>query len=198
MGQEETASMKLNNQTRYDTQTLRRILVAVYRDVARTRGPLDTWGRLTVTVVTANGERRNIPYGGNASFNGLRMRLRLPTPKFEVRRLVPLVRHELWHNYGVKHRDYPPGILDCILSDADCEVMESIGLGAIGAEVSVTERTKVERDVVGERYEGLVEREIAWASKLKRAQKALTKIRTQKRYYERKMAARTGLKDGAS
>lgn len=199
--------MKLVNKTPYGGRELRRIITATYRDVEEQKGPLRSWEtrdgaahlsrlrlpslniqELVITVVVANGRQRNLPYGGCASYNGRTMRLRVPTPKLEVLQLVALVRHELWHSYGAKHADFPPGVMRCVPSDRDRAIVDRLGLGAAVTAPEVEPKPAV--DLTQIRYERLLKREATWAGKLQRAQRALTKIRQSKRGYEQRLAAR--------
>lgn len=207
--------MKLINQTRYDTRTLRKLFVAVFR--AQPHGlqaRVTTWRDLTVKIVYARPskreerwiraaeERDEIPaetiervkatwerarlqhISGCASIRGYRATLRLPPKSVSVPHLAAVWVHELWHVGGSYHPDFPPAIMHCHSEPFAWTIAE------FGAELSeAPPKQKPARGTErGQRYLRVLDREQAWQSKLKRAEKALQKVRAQRRYYERALA----------
>ena len=190
--------MKIDNRTAYDTRALRSILCAVHALDATSRGGaknassngrLATWDRLVVVV--RHGRRGDRPFTGHAFYHGRRATLSIPRESCDVRALVALWQHELWHLYSIRHADMPPSVLWC---RADSPFVERVvaslapslggGLDPVALiEVPVEPVVEDKPDVRVERVARLVERRIAWATKARRASTALGKIdRALKRY----------------
>lgn len=124
--------MKLDNNTRYHTRTLRSIMIAVYRATERDLNkPLPQWKRLRVKIAYRRRQRSYVPvdgggyeshlkerepekghsYSGHAYYHGSYSHLSVPKGELSVALFVKLWRHELWHLYGVRHEDMPPSVL---------------------------------------------------------------------------------------
>jgi hypothetical protein len=79
--------------------------------------------------------------------------------------------------------------MQCIPSERDLAIVERLGFGEKLAVPDQKPAPVV--DLVQVRYDRLLARERVWEGKLKRAQKALSKLRASKKSYERRIAART-------
>ena len=102
-----------------------------------------------------------------------------------------LFEHELRHSYGERHRRGHSCMESTWKNTAThveaCKRYEA----TFGVELPLTKpKVRAPRDLQGDRYQRVLEREKAWSTKLKRAQTALKKLRQQRRYYEKQMAAR--------
>lgn len=144
--------MKLNNRTNYLTTALRAIVAAVHRGETVRRGRLRTWDALEVTVTYSRRSRthlnwqgisalsrkthpeivpdrsdepfRDPRYTGHAMLDGSKMTLCIPRGEAYVEHIVMLVRHELWHSYGIEHADYPESVLRCTMDDISREMLD--------------------------------------------------------------------------
>lgn len=93
--------------------------------------------------------------------------------------------HEFAHTRGMEHRQMPKkytwanGWQDYVSWAADLPL-----------EINAPIKAIAKPDVQQQRYERVLELKSAWATKLKRAQIALRKLRTREHYYERALAAR--------
>lgn len=113
--------MKLINKTDYDSRVIRSILCAVHtKQSSWGRGRLRSWGWLEITVtytkpwawMRPRAEDR-IYVTGWATLTGCRMRLHVPREACPVDVFTLVVRHELWHSYGIEHPDMPPSVMSC-------------------------------------------------------------------------------------
>lgn len=105
--------MKIINETSYDTMTIRSILCAVHtKQSSWGRGRLKTWKHLRV-YVTYIGKKNGDYVTGVAWYHGCQMILRVPRKSVDVNKFVLVARHELWHNYGIKHREFPVSVMHC-------------------------------------------------------------------------------------
>ncbi len=169
--------MKLDNQTDYPTRVLRSIMCAVHS--AEPRGRLRTWDRLTVKVVYSRGR-----HTGYAFYHGLSARLRVPKDGMNVAKFAALWRHELWHLYGIPHADYPPNVMHCKVACVD-----HVDLGRFGGLLDAVppppppKPTKLELQEL--KVARLLARRAGWATKAKRADRALAKIDRSLGYYAR-------------
>lgn len=176
--------MKIRNQTKYNSRTLRSIACAVYTDVRKTEGACWQWGALRIETVTARSG-----YSGWAHLNGFKMRLRLPPDKLDVAQFAALVEHELYHIYGVAHHK---GSMNCwkhYKPELYQYAVDKIGATHLTPEAP---KPKAKTDATAIRYERLLQREQSWLTKAKRAKNALAKIQKSKKYYEKKRAALKG------
>lgn len=177
--------MKLVNETRYPTREIRKIITAVHAEEAKIRGKLRTWDSLRVTVKYSRRRR----YWGCASYSGYTMMLTLPGGGARVDELVALVQHELWHNYGIRHGDYPSTVRSCdtrtpfvqrCLARLGFERIEEKPVG--GPRLTTDERRAAKLASIEDRIK-------RWESKRKRAENALRKLRKQRTYYEKALAS---------
>jgi len=201
--------MKLDNHTRYDTRTLRKLLIAVFREqsvIFQSRIP--QWDRLKVRIsssrpavslrmVTALREHqldsadamatgRRAHVSGCAYVGGRWAELRLPSGEVALDHLAAVWIHELWHIAGSNHGGFPESVMRCHTAPF-AWVIEKFG-------ATLTEKApklKPARDLVAERRVRLETRLTGWESRLKRAEKAVSKLNRQLRYYDRceKLAA---------
>jgi hypothetical protein len=197
--------MRVINKTRYDTRTLRSIFCAVHGDMAR---KLDTWQHLCVTIVYSRRRRRHrfneetqkiehyldsggpTNMNGNAAYSGYRMRLRVPRTQVNTLWLAKLFHHEILHNYGKRHSEYPTHL------DRKFWATGAEGYRWIIAKHEIPELmdeppeepkvkakpTKEEKQ--SEAVTRLIARRKAWVTKAKRAATALAKIDKSLRYYQ--------------
>jgi hypothetical protein len=203
--------VRIINKTQYDTRTLRRIIAAVHRVLARSEGrlPAPEWKALEVEVIHRRG--RGDGLRGRAYRRGAWMQLALPMPglrsreprllrrypetsapdRFEVlakerwpeaHDVASLVEHELFHLYGYGHRQMRG-------AESGPEFWaRRVGTGPIPLRPA---RAKARGDRVSERYERAREAMKKWEARAKRAQTMLRKARRRVRYYEKQLAARS-------
>lgn len=123
---------------------------------------------------------------GHAYLSGRAMRLTIPNG--DLAGFVWLVRHEVWHLFGVRHPDFPDAVMRATTPALDA-VRALYGI-ADGATLPVAPEkpapTLEER--ASAKLEALAAREARWSSKLRRAQNALAKIKKSRGYYERQLA----------
>lgn len=203
--------MKLDNRTKYDTRTLRKLLIAVFRaqsGVFQARIP--QWKRLQVHVSYArpgsahrawlaghytglgmledaerianeNAARRLRHVSGCAYVGGVWAELRLPSREVGTAHLAAVWVHELWHIAGSNHDGFPPSVMRCHTESYQC-VADAFGATLTEAAPKpkpVVDLTAVRRLRIEERLSG-------WESRLKRAQKAVSKLKRQVSYYDRR------------
>jgi hypothetical protein len=178
--------MKLRNRSAYDTKALRRVVTMVHRDLARAEGRLKSWRWLTVVVETSRpGKRRGNDYhftSGRATRNWIM--LRPPAPHRSggatfTRTFAYTVRHELLHAYGYDHGQFV---------DREPDNIEQI-IAAVGERLPLkVVQTKPQPPVAERRYALVLEAEARWTRKLKLAQTKLRRLRTRRRYYEKRAA----------
>jgi hypothetical protein len=170
--------VRVKNETRYQTRTLRTIFAAVYRDLSKHEGPLPGWRWYVFTVVYGN-------YSGCAPYNGTTQRIRIPKDVANVAEICAIAEHELLHNYGYTHKQmggmhYPRG-----------DWKAPAGLPEFISEKPVPKRRKHPGMSLQEHRHRLVLTGIErWEKKLKYAQNKLRKLRARRRYYERALAAK--------
>lgn len=168
--------MKVINKTNYNTRTLRSVMCSVHGDFPKR---LPTWKHLEVTVVYSRSGM-----SGYASYDGYRMRLRVPKKKVSLLWFAKLFHHEILHSYGLKHKDFQGNIGREMWKDAEKYqwVVNKHGLQEMLEEV---EPVKPKPDLREEKVRRLMERRKAWATKARRAETALKKIDRSLRYYQK-------------
>lgn len=146
---------------------------------------------------------------GHAYVRGYKSLLVLPFHVVDVGTVALLWLHELQHLYGLTHKEMSPSVrglwapkhraqLECYAEaarravDGATELMErpAAGPALLAPEERTARRRAALEKAVVTRYERVVEREREWAVRLKRAQTALVKLRTKRRYYERQFATK--------
>lgn len=164
--------MKLINETKYDTRTLRSLVCAIHTFEANGgRGHrLRSWKRLTIRIAYAKkGNRR---FTGHAYYHGGYSHLSVPRGTVSVQHLAALWRHELWHLYGIRHCDYPESILYCRVSAWTAQWEERFGatLSEVADEVVTTDDRKDARVADVEKKLLAAESRLKrWEAKSKRA-----------------------------
>ncbi len=107
--------MKLTNYTNLDSQSLRSVICAVHTAEGKRRGKrLHTWNKdLTIDVVHSQERTGERGYSGYASIHGYFALLRIPHKSIPCNLHIfgGLWRHELWHLYGIRHKDFPRSIM---------------------------------------------------------------------------------------
>lgn len=179
--------MKIRNETGYDTRAIRRIITATHNRMARFEGRVPQWRHVTFEVACARGNRCT----GWAWLRGTRSRLRLPSERVTVRRLVNLTWHEILHLHGYEHGQMMNG------GYPNTESMNAIARAAKFAPGDViptaapappragpTPREKAEADL-----RKALEKRKEWTAKAKRARTALA------RWRERELRARRKLEE---
>lgn len=209
--------MKLRNTTDFDTAALRSWLRRVVREVevvlAKNHPALGSRGawthdraewilaRCDVWIRQARADRRlglGLEAGeqawstGRASYSGSKLRMTIGGPDLAL--AVWLMRHEVWHLFGVHHRDFPAAIMRED-GGALAAVREVYGIAPGATLPLATAPTKAaptaeQREAAA--LADIAEKRKRWTTKLRRAQTALAKLRTRERYYERVAAKRGG------
>ncbi len=191
--------MIVTNCTRYPGVILRSILLAVIADVEKVRArdaPLDAKCRADfirrkcrVTYVYT----RNGGCSGNASLGGGRMRLRVQRGNVETVELIWLVRHEVYHLFGVEHGNMPHSVnhrsdgASVAIGERFSELVTR--LGPVLTEVAEVKKPKLGTDAKRSAKLTSIEARIkSWESKARRAENALKKLRKQRVYYETALA----------
>lgn len=169
--------MKIQNRTRYDTRTLRSLLVLVHNGLAQDEGRLRTWGHLAVGVVYSRSGRSS----GWAYLDGSSMQLQLPRGSVLVSSLVWLMAHELSHSYGYRHRQMRGGLSNW--TNEQTSAVERFGWRIAEAPAPVK---KSRRKTPADHLSSIALRAKRWDAKLRRAQRALAKLRRQERYYQKR------------
>lgn len=143
--------MRVINKTCYDTRLLRSVIVAVHNHEKDKRGALRSWDRIRVTVTHSRSSgdaaeplfvvigddrlrRSGFGYTGRATLSGSRMTLCIPKRECRVADLIALVRHELWHSYGLRHRDFTPSVMQCAIDRNILAILgfvQSQGVGSV-------------------------------------------------------------------
>lgn len=191
--------MRINNQTPYPTRALRAIMVAVYREVAANWGPPPRQGIVRIRprdprIVRWTGNdgvqheaKRSRSYTGRASLAGHRAVLGIPTTGLDVLQFAHLWRHELFHWYGVRHADYPRGVLYFdteVTPQIEAKIVERFG---VRIEPEAATVAPVE-DKIAAKLTALEGRERRWRTVARRATTYLAKIRRSMKYYEAQVA----------
>ena len=170
--------MRLKNATSYDGRALRSMIAATYRYVCLAEGSRHWWPHLLVEVVYS----RSGAVSGYCSYNGGPMRLRLPRGGVGVDRVAWLAYHEFHHCFGYRHGSF---------TDANPADVAAIVGGLSYRDVLPVrpEKKMAPVDLRAKRHAQVVARIETWEAKLRRAERALRKLRAQRRYYERAQAA---------
>ncbi len=171
--------MRIINRTLFDTRSLRSVLCAALRADEKEDGRLPGWQRDGLRIVVVHARYRN-RVSGYATYNGTRMRLRLPDdPSLES--VVWLFLHELAHIRGEHHRQ----MSDTVLHRMAAEIVAANPGLALRPKTSPTPKAKPPMRLV--RYEhakAMLEAKERAAARIKRQ---ADKWRRKVRYYERAM-----------
>lgn len=140
---------------------------------------------------------RNRGCSGRASLGGLRCRIRIPRDSVPLASLAWLMQHEVYHLFGVTHRDMPPAINHW--SDAGIAAARETyatlieRYGEIVHEVAAPEpRRPTITEKRAAKLASIEARITRWESKAKRAENALKKLRKQRRYYASRLGSQGG------
>lgn len=182
--------MKLDNQTEWDTKELKELCKAVmkHEEISQTRQYI----KVIYKKRTGYSEER---YGGYAYYNRKWVKMTVPRPQvrkqvvsedgstkiaevpheFNAERFAQVLTHELGHNRGLRHKDMPYS------NRLDCKYVKDFKVGL------AKPKKKPKRDLKQERYDKVLKQIKSWETKKKRAENALKKYNTKKKYYERTM-----------
>lgn len=97
--------MRIENKTAYSTQSLRRVLTLVHRDIARHRGRLPQWKRATCNVYYRRARWPSV--AGSAMLGGSVMSLQPSRKQASTVDFAIVAWHELLHLYGFVEIDIP-------------------------------------------------------------------------------------------
>jgi hypothetical protein len=129
---------------------------------------------------------------GCASYNGYNMTLRLPRERVDLLWVAKLFHHEVLHNYGTRHPDYPAHLgRNFWKTDAEPYrwVLEKHGFDQYLEEVKPEPKAKpTAEEKRAAKVRNLLARRKAWVTKLRRAETALKKIDQSLKYHERQGA----------
>lgn len=189
--------MKVTNFTRYSGTMLRSVFLSVVADVESVFAAREGTKRraefirehcLIDYVYTRQGG-----CSGRASLGGGWCRIRVARGEVSLAELIWLVRHEVYHLFGVRHGDMPNAVNHWSASGTAAVAEKHAHLvkryGEIVKEEPAPEKRRVsteEKRVT--KLSGIEERIVKWESKRKRAETALKKLQKQRRYYEGQLA----------
>lgn len=191
--------MKVTNSTRYSGVMLRSIFLSVVSDVERVFSkdlPVGTKRRAEFIREHCHVEyvyTRRGGCSGRASLGGGWCRIRIARNEVSLAQLIWLIRHEVYHLFGVHHAAMPNAVNRW--SDrgtAAAGEMHAHLLARYG-EVVKEEPLPTKRPVSVEerrvtKLTSIEARIVKWESKRKRAETALKKLQKQRRYYEGQLA----------
>jgi hypothetical protein len=201
--------VKLRNTTSYDSRVLARLFGAVVSRVAATlpvaigvdRYPA-AWCDSRATFVLSycdvwvRGRVQGRSSSGCAWLSGRRMVVSFSADMTTVEALW-LIQHEVWHLFGLNHRDYPNAVMRrspsafAAVAEQYRVLLASVG-EALPLAAPKAPKAPKPKPTAAERAEvklaGILAREKAWTTKQRRAETALTKLGRQRRYYERFLA----------
>lgn len=213
--------MRIRNTTDFDTKALRYLIRVVINAVAnsfiKTGHPANPewtkpWielrrqrilvglGKIRSCDIWVRQSRQSEPStSGRAWVDGHKMRLSIPGG--DPVSFVWLVRHEVWHLFGVQsHRLFPDAVMrespsslqavkELFASDiakvADANGLLPLKEVAPHPVMSADEKQQRRDNRKVAKVAALLERQARWEAKLKRAKKALATIQTSLRYYEK-------------
>tara|TARA_A100000172_G_scaffold26811_2_gene15731 strand:+ start:5842 stop:6666 length:825 start_codon:yes stop_codon:yes gene_type:complete len=168
----------IKNTSGFDTGKLRSLFSFIHRQVAKDEGKLSFWKTLNIQVQS----KTTSTYSGQAYLGKYRvekwdMFLSI-SDEISIGSLSQLFAHELMHNYGYEHHQFPrhplsKEQLDDIKANFDISDMKKVA------------RAKKRINKVAQRYERMLKRQKAWSKKLKLANTNLAKVEKEIRKYER-------------
>lgn len=172
--------MKICNHTNYDTRQLRALITRTLREQEKIEGSLRYKKALVVDI---RYQRRN-GYLGRGAYSGLWMGLYLKRDGIDVHQLTNTIWHESWHLRGYRHRDCTNNKYSFGKLPANAAWWQEYSVGERAA------KPKPPRDMQGERYGKIIARLEDKQKRLRRLQNQIKKLAQQRKYYERKLAAR--------
>lgn len=181
--------MKIHNKTKWRTKHLRAIISEVMkRSPTHLRDSFKQHkyrAKLDVTVAYHRHGMSN-GCGGFGWYNSWSIKLLVSSHEVDRVDLARTIAHELAHTLDYKHSDMKGPLFTRVGNWREIYAWaESFPLGQ--------EQPKAKpkgTDLQLVRYNRVLNAQGRWETKLKRAQNALKKLRTQRRYYESKLAAK--------
>jgi len=168
----------IKNTSSFDTGKLRSLFSFIHKQVAQDEGRLSYWKTLNIQV---QNKRTGNSYSGRAYLNkwgsGWDMFLSI-SDGISINSLSQLFAHELMHNYGYKHHQFPRHPLN---EKQMADVKENFDVG----EMKKVAKVKKRINKVAQRYERMLKRQKAWSKKLKLANTNVAKVEKEIRQYER-------------
>ncbi len=92
--------MKILNKSRWDTVDLKKVFTEVLRRNSKVEGKLDKWQHQNLKITVVSSRYR---YSGYATYNGVSVRLRIPSENIDPVLVAWLFEHELCHIRGYHH-----------------------------------------------------------------------------------------------
>lgn len=176
--------MRIVNKTMWRTDQLRAIVGRVAQD------ELDPERRRYLEVFVEY-RRANACVIGRAPRGGYRMKITIERKNVDRALLAHIIAHEMAHIRGLRHSE--------MRGSVRYDYKEGWREYYAWADQMPLERKQVKQelkeDVQLVRYNRVIDRQRAWATKLKRAQTALKKLSRQRRYYEKVLMAAGKLPD---
>lgn len=182
--------MKINNKTKWQTKQLRALINEVMkRSPSHLKDKFKEQqyrAKLEVEVVY-NKQKHRGSCSGRGWYNSWSIRLMLPSQQVDRIDLAMVIAHELAHTLNYRHPDMTGSALFNRIGSwreiyAWAENFplehEPVKLKPKGTDLQLL------------RYNRILTRQTAWELKLKRAQNALKKINKDRRYYEKRLAAK--------
>lgn len=178
--------MKITNKTHWETKHIRSLVSEVIR---RSPAYLKDQYRLKkyrknlhVTV----GYSRNGNISGFGWYNSWSIKLGVPANTIDKAVLARVIAHELAHTLNYHHKDMKGNALFYGVGNSH-EIYAWAEHWPFGKTAPKARSQGAELKLA--RLGRVLKRESQWETKLKRAQNALKKIKVQRRYYERSLAA---------
>ena len=167
----------IKNTSGFDTGKLRSLFSFIHTQVAKDEGRLSFWKTLNIQVQN----KTTSTYSGRAYLgkwgSGWDMFLSI-SDEISIVSLSQLFAHELMHNYGYEHHQFPRHPLSK-------EQLEDIKANFDINDIRKVPRVKKRINKVAQRYERMLKRQKAWSKKLKLANTNLAKVEKEIRKYER-------------
>jgi hypothetical protein len=175
-----------SNTSDIPTAFLRTVFAKVHNHLKKSEGHLRSWKYLKVTVRQSPTKRH---CSGYAYYNTGPITLTLARrevvfddkvyPILTTRKIAWIFYHEVMHVYGYKHKQY---------SDIPKEELDALCADWPEHPPRIEKKSKPRVDHVAKRATSIDARIEQWGTKLKRAENALKKLKTQKRYYDKKLS----------
>jgi predicted SprT family Zn-dependent metalloprotease len=180
--------MKIKNETHWETKHIRAFVSEVMKRSPEhlRRKYIDNKYRTHLDIRVVYNRQVTGSITGYAWYNSWSMTLRLPSQAVDKTDLALTIAHELAHTLGYKHRDMDNGLFRHVGNWRE--------IYAWAETMPLEHKAKAVKpkgtDLQLQRYERTVASIERWSTKLKRAQSALRKLTTKRRYYERALAAK--------
>lgn len=168
----------IKNTSGFDTGKLRSLFSFIHRQVAKDEGKLSFWKTLNIQVQS----KTTSSFSGRAylgKYHSKKWDMFLSVADtIDLYDLSQLFAHELMHNYGYEHHQFPRRPLSK-------EQLDDIKANFDISEMKKVARAKKRINKVAQRYERMLKRQKAWSKKLKLANTNLAKVEKEIRKYER-------------